>query len=397
MQKILLKPKEEWGTRFRMKLSDYIWDRISCILINLAGLILLSGYLYITGYSKNGICIIDIIWIVVFCFWIGINYYNRSKYYKYIEDLLDQLDKRYLIAEVIKPSIHLEDKIYRDILRRSNKSVIEEIHGLQSNQEDYKDFIEAWIHDVKTPMTSISLLCENLKQVLEKDQMYTSENELDNMNCYNEVDDITTQITKIESELGKIENKVDIVLYYARMENAYNDYLIHKVQLKKAVIAAIQHNRAYFIQNNMKIDFEIPDTQVSTDEKWLVFILNQVFLNSIKYRKDNSGRIKIYVKEMNQCVNLYIEDDGIGIPKQDLGRIFEKGFTGSNGREDIKDISYSEIGNYVENRKSTGLGLYLCKKLCDKLSIGLSCESEQNEYTRIILTLPNSDFTKIEN
>ena len=119
---------------------------------------------------------------------------------------------------------------------------------------------------------------------------------------------------------------------------------------------------------------------VNTDSKWIIFILNQIILNSIKYRKTNEkNEIEIYASKGKENVILYIKDNGIGIKQGEIVRVFEKGFTGTNGR--------------ILNKKSTGIGLYLCRKLCDKLGVAIELESIQNEGTEVRLIFPNSSYT----
>jgi signal transduction histidine kinase len=231
--------------------------------------------------------------------------------------------------------------------------------------EKNKEYIESWVHDIKTPLTAINLICEN------------------NKNDYTK---------KIQRETGIIENQVENVLYYARMEQVYKDYMIHSVNLKNVVLNSVRRNKLYFIQGKMQVNVEFDDIMVSTDEKWIEFLLNQIFLNAIKYRTNENAHIDITTNKQDKNIELIIEDNGIGIPKEDIGRIFEKGFTGSNGRRDIKKDNSTD---YNISKKATGIGLYLCKNLCDKLDIGIRCESEEGRYTRMILTFPDSDYAKL--
>ena len=120
---------------------------------------------------------------------------------------------------------------------------------------------------------------------------------------------------------------------------------------------------------------------VSSDEKWVEFILRQLFSNSMKYRRDQGAKITIYGEQSKGQKSLIVEDNGWGISREDIGRIFEKGFTGKNGRR--------------ADTHATGMGLYLCRRLCEKLQIGLICQSQEGSYTRMILTFPDSDFNRI--
>ena len=268
--------------------------------------------------------------------------------------VLEELDQRYLIAEVMKPGPRLEDRLYWEILKRSNKSVMEKIHEVEDSQKEYKEYVEAWIHEVKTPIAAARLICEN-----RRDEGFR----------------------RVLTELDEIENEVEKILYFARMDRVYQDYLIHPVNLRKEVLSAIQGEKRHFIQCGMEISLDMEDLIVSTDEKWVEFILKQIFSNSMKYKKDTEARMKIYVEKGENRKSLILEDNGLGIRAEDLSRIFDKGFTGENGR--------------LKNSHATGMGLYLCQKLCEKLEIGISCQSEPGTGTRMILTFPDSDHNKL--
>lgn len=336
-----------------MRAADYIKDKAAVLLVHTAGLLFLSFFLKLAGNSSTDIWLIGTAWIVTGTVYLLQDFYRRRRYFEKLSVLLDDLDNRYLIAEVMEPSPRLEDRLYREVLRKSNKSVIEKIHMLEDAQKDYKEYIERWIHEVKLPLTAARLMCENNKR---------------------------EESRKLLAELGKIEKQIEQALFYARMEHPYQDYLIHRVNVRDAVLTSIAGSKPYFIQAGMQILLELPEKSpvfVCTDEKWVVFLLDQIFANCIKYRSAENPCVKIYAKEGKQQISLIIEDNGIGIAKEDIRRIFEKGFTGENGR----------IG-----KKSTGIGLYLCKGLCDKLGIGIACESKKGEFTRIIFTFPDSDF-----
>lgn len=340
-----------------MNLIDYLKDKAPLLLINVTGIFLLSLYLIPAGCTRTDILLIDFLWAALLCCCILIDFYHRRKYFDQLFTLIDQLDQRYLISEVMEPSHRLEDRLFRELLRRSNKSVIEKIHSLEDGQQDYKEYIEHWIHEVKLPLTAAKLICENRP---------SEENR------------------RLLLELGKIEKQVDQALFYARMEHAYQDYLIHPVNLREVVLTAIAENKPYFIQKSMQIDLKLKEDSpvfVSTDEKWVVFLLNQIFSNCIKYYQKEHPIVHIYLERGCQKVSLVVEDNGMGIAKEDLPRVFDKGFTGRNGR--------------AERKKSTGIGLYLCKNLCEKLGIGITCESDGSSFTRIRFIFPDSDFQNL--
>jgi signal transduction histidine kinase len=175
-------------------------------------------------------------------------------------------------------------------------------------------------------------------------------------------------------ELFKIEQYVDMVLQYLRIDSASTDYVLKKYSLDSIVRQAVRKYAKLFINKKICLDFSELNCEVLTDEKWLVFVVEQILSNSLKYTE--SGKISIYMdKEKNKT--LVIEDTGIGIAEEDLPRVFEKGFTGYNGRTD---------------KKSTGIGLYLCKRILTKLSHTISIESGIGHGTKVKIGLDTVDI-----
>jgi signal transduction histidine kinase len=191
---------------------------------------------------------------------------------------------------------------------------------------------------------------------------------------------------KLIAKLSQVENYVDMALYYARSDSVYQDYLIAPLPLQETVTEILQQNKQYFIDHQVAADIHFPSEPdpliVPCDRKWLAFILNQIFLNAVKYRKGSGVTINISAGVLPQGIDLRIEDKGIGIPAHELPRIFDKGFTGNNGR----------TNQSLGAAKSTGIGLYLCQKLCAKMGITITAASKVGEYTRITLHFPKSDY-----
>ena len=151
--------------------------------------------------------------------------------------------------------------------------------------------------------------------------------------------------------------------------------MIRKVNLEETIRNVLARNKKMMIHNGMKVETKNIELSAYTDEKWLEFILNQIIINAIQYRKEKSPEIVIELKGMKENVKLSIKDNGIGINKSEIDRIFDKGFTGTNGRN---------------QKKSTGIGLYLCKRLCEELGMIIEAQSKENEYTNIIITIPRA-------
>ena len=202
--------------------------------------------------------------------------------------------------------------------------------------KEINDYYNVWVHQIKTPISAMSLLLDN-----------TDEHD-----------------AKIGMQLFKIEQYVDMALNYLRSSAESTDYVIKQYPLAPIVKRAVHKFSPMFIQKHISLELAPIDLCVYTDEKWLEFVIGQLLSNSLKYT--DSGKIRIYAKSDR----LIIEDTGIGIAAADLPRVFENGYTGYNGRQ---------------QRKSTGIGLYLCRRVLVKLSHDIELESEQGKGTRAII------------
>lgn len=331
-----------------MKFTKYIKDKINYILGFIIYCIIIILYMNAMQIDADVIYFIVIISVVFFIIGFSINYYEKNKYIKNIENIIDGLEEKYLISEIIEKPRMQENLAYYRILKKANKSMLENVANVRKTQKDYKEYIESWVHEIKIPITSIKLLCENNK----------------------------SEITgKIDEEVEEINNFVEQVLFYARLDQVSNDFMIKEIKLAEIVKNVLARNKKIMIQNGMKVETKNIELTAYTDEKWLEFILNQIIINSIKYRKENNPEIIIKLEENKENVRMTIKDNGIGIKQSEIDRIFDKGFTGTNGRD---------------QKKSTGIGLYLCKRLCEELGMAIDAESVDNQYTKISITIPKA-------
>lgn len=328
-----------------MKLSEYIKDKINYILALAIYIIIISTYLKAISLTYSTIFIVIFITFAFFLLAFLISYYKTSKYLKNIETIMDKLPEKYLITEIWQKPRSAEKLAYYRILKRANKSMLENVTDIKEKQKDYKEYIESWVHEIKIPITSAKLLCENNKS------------------------DITN---KIDEDIEEVNNYVEQALFYARMDQVSNDFMIREINLNEVIKNVLARNKKIMIQNNMKVEINGVNINCYTDEKWLEFILNQIITNSIKYRNNNAV-IRINAIENKENIVLKIKDNGIGIKKSEIDRIFDKGFTGTNGRN---------------QKKSTGIGLYLCKRLCKGIGMEIDANSKENEYTEIKIIIP---------
>ena len=338
-----------------MDFKLFFKEKAITILLLLFGIITIEIFLMTYNVGMFIKIYIPLIIMGLYMISIIIEYFKRKKFYDNLLKMLEELDEKYLITEIIKNPNFLEGKIFKNTLEQIDKSMLENVNKYKYMTEDYKEYIELWIHEIKIPISASKMVIENNKNAITK---------------------------SIDEELDKVENYIEQALFYARSNTVEKDYYIRKVFLKEIVTESIKKNKSSLIQEKISIDIHDLDIEVNTDNKWIVFILNQIIQNSIKYRKKENSVIEIYANQGKENVILYIKDNGIGIKQGEITRVFEKGFTGTNGR--------------LSNKKSTGIGLYLCKKLCNKLGIGIELNSVQNEGTEVKLVFPKDSYIELK-
>lgn len=322
-----------------MKLAYYLEEKINFILFQISFVLLVSLFLIIFN--------VDIFYILLFIFgsslytflYLLLEFIRMEKEYNKIIYLVDNLKEKYYISEVIKEPKQLVNKGMYYALKCSCKAMNDKISFLEKNSEDFEEYVESFVHDIKTPITALSLYFDNTKN-LEKKQ-----------------------------EIEQIETKIEQMLFFARSDTLEKDYFIRKIELDELIHPILLKYKNYFLNNNIKMKVSNLEFSIYSDEKWIVFILSQIIENSIKYLDKNDKKIEIYAKSFDQDIALHIKDNGCGISKSDLPRIFEKGFTGTNRKKS----------------SSTGMGLYLVKKLCNKLDLTISVDSKEKEYTLVII------------
>ena len=266
-----------------------------------------------------------------------VNYRESYKKLKFLEkNILNDL-------EDLPKSLDIRIDYYHKIIEK----LYEELEKLtQENRQkntDMVDYYSMWVHQIKTPIAAMNFLLDN--------------EEVDQKN--------------LQQELFKIERYVEMVLTYIRLDSTSSDYVITKINLDEVVKDSVKKYATIFINKKIKLNFVSHETMIISDKKWLSFAIEQILGNSVKY-SNTGGEITI-----ETCENkLIVEDNGMGIKEEDLPRIFEKGFTGFNGRYE---------------KKSSGLGLYLCKKTLDKLGHHIEISSKVGEGTRVEITFPKED------
>ena len=347
-----------------MKFGDFLKDK--ALLIITVILALVSIEILLLAYNIGILVRVYVAVIIILVLFISIfvEYRNKKQFYNQLLNNMEELQEKYLISEIIRTPNFTEGKILKEILQDTGKSMLENVNYYKNIQEDYKEYIELWIHEVKIPIAASKMIIENNKNSTK----YSNQNDV---------------IRSIDEELDKIENYTEQALYYARSNAVEKDYIVTKTNLKEIVNSAILKNKTSLLNEKESLELDnLQATDVYTDSKWATFIVNQIIQNSIKYAKKEEKKIEISSMEKNDKVILYIKDNGIGIKKGEITKVFERGFTGENGR--------------IIGQKSTGIGLYLCKKLCDKLGLGIELNSEKDKGTEVRIIFPKNSYTNFK-
>lgn len=322
--------------------------RLGLILFFVFGIIFTSiFFLYqlpveAVGYALGLCFILGIIVLVI----------DAGRYRQRVQGLQEQQEAvRNGTEKLPKPQDSLEEA-YQELLYQAQQERQEQTAALMKEKTDITDYFTMWAHQIKTPIAAMRLLFQQDTGDMEhisRQQIYEQRKE-----C--------------EGELFKIEQYVEMVLQYLRLNSSVNDFVLKEYSLDDMIRQAVHKYAPMFIRKKIALDYKGVEAKVVTDEKWLVFVIEQILSNAIKYTAE--GKISIYM-ELN-C--LVIEDTGIGILAEDLPRIFEKGYTGYNGRSD---------------KKASGIGLYLCREILKKLGHKVYVESKPGKGTRVKLVFQN--------
>lgn len=285
----------------------------------------------------------SVIYTICVLTFLGVVYFvvEFIRFYRKHIFLQNEINKDLITIEEENFSDNLIETDYQNLLLKLYNQSKRLVDDRERTNKEQSDYFNLWVHEIKTPIFALDLLVQN------------------------KIKDTDT-ILKFKQELFKIEQYTEMVLQYLRIESLTDDFKFEQYSLYKIVKNAVKKHSVIFINKDIEVKLLKFETTILTDEKWLSFILEQILSNSLKYTKE--GWISI---EFDACLNeLRISDTGIGIASEDLERIFEKSFTGYNGRSD---------------RTSTGMGLYLCKKIACALNIEISAESVLRQGTTIKL------------
>lgn len=336
-----------------MTLWEFLRDNLLSIAIKLVALAFLILFLHVLQLPPYAIGFLAGLLLAADTGAFLIRYFRRREFYNTVRQTLSELDKKHLLSELLAPPSFIEGIILYEAVTESNKSMNDEIAKYHLASEEYREYIETWVHEIKTPIAAGQLIAEN---------------------------NPSPAADALREELERIEGYVEQALFYSRSNNVERDYIIAKYSLSNLVTATLKKYSRVLIQHHVSIQMNGLDQQVYTDQKWFGFILGQLLANAVQYRSE-TPLLYFQGTQTEHAVILSVRDNGIGIREADLPRIFEKGFTGQTGR------TY---------RKSTGIGLYLCKKLCGKMGLGIEADSTAGEGSEIRIVFPKNRMVTME-
>ncbi|MCX7711658.1 MAG: sensor histidine kinase [Clostridia bacterium] len=329
-----------------MSIFKYLKDSLSGIfyffsLLSIINLILFSSTSF--AQSFEDILYLNALLTALSLFFFFFRYHRWKSSYLDLKKAVERGDKT---EHCLPKGDKLEMQLIRSIVEQKNEEMNLKVKSLQNNLHEINDYVSKWVHEIKLPISVCELIAEDSSS-----------------------DFSVKASSELRQELERIKFLVNQVLYASRASSYSEDLFIEELNLERLVIDAAKRNSSFFIAKNIDLQLGNVNFNVLTDKKWTSYILDQIFNNACKYVGDN-GRIAIYGMEDEKAVRLSIKDNGVGIAPSDIHRIFERGFTGNNGRRVAK---------------STGMGLYFSKKMAEKLGHDIAVSSEPECYTEFTL------------
>lgn len=356
-----------------MTIGEFISDRLGKIMLFLCCTAAAALLLWATGTSPGVLILLLLFLLLIFTVTQTSEYLKCRRHLSELNALMQGLAQKYLFFECAPSSCSVYEQKLFELMRDSGRSMIGAVSDAQASMQEYREYIESWVHEIKTPITAARLTCRHLDSDSRR---------------------------RFSAELEQIEAHVERALYYARAQSPEHDCIVCQVNLDDVVSQAVGNHRTLLIQSHMQIETRDLDFTIYTDRKWAIFILGQLLQNASRYRRipfpqttaaelpyapdldASPPSILLTARPLGRQIQLTVSDNGIGIPAHELSRVFDRGFTGSNGRL---------------RGGSTGMGLYLCRKLASMLEIDLQIASEEQKGTAVTLTFPAKQTADVAN
>ncbi|WP_072986066.1 sensor histidine kinase [Clostridium cavendishii] len=343
-----------------MKFIDFLKDRIAYVIVYFISisLVILITYLSVTmkvvDFSLSNVIYAYFVSTVIFIIFL---LYEYSKVRVFYSHLYEALNSENIIEEVVNVGATrtIEQQLFSDILKKVHKNYKGDIYKYEDIQKQYSYFINQWVHQMKTPVSIINLMLQE--------------------ECTAECKEI---FDSVGEENEKISQGLNLMLYNARLNEFNHDFNVEAIDVLSILRKVINDNKKLLIRHKIFPEINGESTVVQTDKKWIIFVINQLLINAIKYTSITDKERKVIsfnIKEETEKIIVSIKDNGIGIPKEDIGRVFNTFFTGKNGRK---------------TSESTGMGLYLSKRICEEIGHRLHVESEEGNGAEFYITFYKS-------
>ena len=329
--------------------GKYLRSHAGFLLGAVALMLAVAGIMVVTGSNASAIILVSICETLFACIVLAVGFLRDREFYQQLASFCDSPDNARYLSSILDEPHTLEGSLAYRALAVQGKATSDELAVRSRDMKEYRNYIELWVHEAKTPIASAQLALSNLHG---------------------------PEINEVRGDLDRIESRVEQALYYARSATLSEDFSIEELNLAAVARKACRQRSRTLISAGVSLDFAIDnELHVLADAKWVDFIIGQVLENSAKYGA-KSIQFESAVKDAGTkdgCVELSISDDGDGIPAADVPRVFDRGFTGNRGRT---------------HHKATGMGLYLAAVACDRMGLGLRISSEEGHGTTIALTFP---------
>ncbi len=351
-----------------MRAWDYLRGEAHVFVCAAAACAVSALVLTVAGCASSVIALVCALFALATMLAAALGYARKRAFFAGLADLSQRLDKPRFASELIERPEFPEGRIAYDALAAVSKTANDEVAAYRRQAEDYRDYIETWVHEAKSPLAAAHLMVENLA-----DGGGMSAGRLD----------------ALDEELSRIEGYIEQALFYARSEAVEKDYLIRTHELRDLVTRAVRENSRSLIGAHVAVSLKGLDRPVFADDKWVVFILGQLIQNAVKYARERGAALAFEgsiegAGSADERVVLAVRDNGCGVSEADLPRVFEKGFTGSNGR------------SARSAKQSTGIGLYLVRRLCDKMGLSVAARSRAGEGFCVLIGFPSNKMHYLE-
>ncbi|MDO4436392.1 MAG: sensor histidine kinase [Coriobacteriaceae bacterium] len=294
-----------------------------------------------------------------------VDFLRKRAFYGDLARCVEDVEHPLWITEMVCEPDDVEGRLAYDALKAVSKAANDDVARYRRQTQEYREYIETWVHEAKSPLAAAHLMLENLMEAVPADE--TGERLLGKTEALGE-------------ELDRVEGYIEQALFFARSESLERDYLIRSYNLRDLVGNAVRANARVLLGAHVAPFRVNLEREVFTDEKWMTFILGQLIQNSAKYARSEGAELVFTGRLMDEGmaserIELEVRDNGCGVAEADLPRVFDRGFTGQNGRT---------------GKRATGIGLYLVGRLCDKMGLGVRADSRAGEFFAVTISFPTN-------